>query len=69
MPLWISALIAAFKAWLGFRNKEQQDVGATKQQNADLRAGLAAQERINQAEANAPKTDADWHDAASKGEL
>jgi hypothetical protein len=67
------AFIAALKAWFTFsadqHDKEQQEVGETKQANADLKAGLAAQERINQAQVNAPTTDAQWNEAAGKGDL
>jgi hypothetical protein len=73
MRFWLSFFIAALKAWLGIKadihDREQQEVGTTKQQNDDLRADLAAQERINQADASAPTTDGEWNNAANRGEL
>ena len=40
-----------------------------KQVNADLTADLQAQVRINQADASAPTTDAEWNNAANREEL
>jgi hypothetical protein len=39
------------------------------QENADLKADLAAQQRINQAQVSAPTTDAEWDKADEEGTL
>ena len=53
---WLGIIWSAFldvtgiTAWL--HNREQQKIGEQKQQNADLKADLAVQQRVNAAEAN-----------------
>ena len=71
-PAWISALIALFRTWLGIeaeiKQKQQEHVGEVIQQNADLRAGIAADQAALKADANAPRSKADKLAALLRGE-
>lgn len=72
IPLWLSAIWFAVKEWLGFRAKQKQDqaehTGEVIQQNADLKAQLAADEAALKAEANAPASKEDKLKALEEGQ-